>query len=392
MELEVQEFLREKGTLQTLQEIYGIKHSASGTLVVLNYNQIESPKMPQIVRECRGLVLETYSWDVVAQPFLRFFNHGEALELTKDFDFENAYALEKLDGSIIQVFSYKDIWHMSTRGTIDGTGNVDMLGFTFKDLFDKTIVESCPDFWKSVKALGTDYTYIFELTAPENRIVTPYSDRRLTLIGVRHKQIEVSYTDLQWIASEIEVPVPKRYSFQDLDSLLKLHDDMGVTEEGFVCVDYQNRDDYGNFDRVKVKNPKYVAIAHMKDSATSGPRALLQLVIQGEQEEFLSYFPEYKKYTDIVSKVYEEFLAEVDADIASVSGYLSEERTKENRKQFAAKAKATRMPGFVFNVYYGKANTAKDNVQLSIDLVGLKLTAKNLLKTLSLRDLFQREL
>ena len=385
MDLEVQEFLRKKGTLETLKEMYGIKNSLHKNLVVLNYNQIESPKMPQIVRECRGLILEIGSWDIVAMPFLRFFNYGEALELTQDFDFSNAYALEKFDGSMIQVFSYRGIWHMSTRGVIEGSGTVDMHDFTFRDLLDKAISESCPDFWNSVQSLGTDYTYTFELTSPENRIVKLYSDRKLTLIGARKNHVEVRHKHLRVLAPKIGVKVPQRYSFGAIEGLLKLHKGLAVTDEGFVCVNYQSRDAYGNFDRVKVKNPQYVAIAHIKDSATSGPRAMLQLALQGEQEEFLSYFPEYKKYAEEVTRVYEEFLAEIDADIESVSDMLG-----GDRKEFALKVKGMKMPGFLFNVYSGKAKTARENVQLSVDSVGLKLTAKNLVKTLGLRDLFQR--
>src|SRR3990172_3567425 len=46
-------------------------------LVVLNYNQIESEKHNDIVKECRGLILGVGSWIIVSRAFDRFFNYGE---------------------------------------------------------------------------------------------------------------------------------------------------------------------------------------------------------------------------------------------------------------------------------------------------------------------------
>lgn len=77
--LEVQTYLRGGKTIDDLESELGIKAIAHPTLplVILNYNQIESPKRNSIVRECRGLVLEVGTWNVVARSFQRFFNFGE---------------------------------------------------------------------------------------------------------------------------------------------------------------------------------------------------------------------------------------------------------------------------------------------------------------------------
>jgi len=56
---EVQKFLRDGNSLDDLANDLGIKVTKHETkpLVILNYDQIESPKTHQIVRECRGLIL-----------------------------------------------------------------------------------------------------------------------------------------------------------------------------------------------------------------------------------------------------------------------------------------------------------------------------------------------
>lgn len=98
MELNVQKYLRNGKTLADLELDLGIKSSEYGNLVILNYSQIDSPKNHPIVMECRQLVLEKGTWNIIHMAMKRFFNYGEALELTADFDYSRAVALDKIDG------------------------------------------------------------------------------------------------------------------------------------------------------------------------------------------------------------------------------------------------------------------------------------------------------
>ena len=90
MELEVQKFLRSNHTLYDLTDELGIlvtEHpNPNVPLVSLKYSQINSPKHNEIVKECRGLVLEKDTWNVVAKPFKRFFNLGEDINAEGEFD------------------------------------------------------------------------------------------------------------------------------------------------------------------------------------------------------------------------------------------------------------------------------------------------------------------
>ena len=116
--LKVQEFLHGGGTLEELKEKLGIKltYHPTDPLVILNYDQIESPKMDPIVQECRGLVIELHTWNVIARAFNRFFNAEEALDINKNFDWNRFDAFEKADGSLVLVYWYKE-WRINTRGS-----------------------------------------------------------------------------------------------------------------------------------------------------------------------------------------------------------------------------------------------------------------------------------
>lgn len=62
---------------------------------ILNYSQIDSPKYDPIVRECRGLVIDRNTNEVVARAFDRFYNYGEYIEGDKKFDWSSATVQEK---------------------------------------------------------------------------------------------------------------------------------------------------------------------------------------------------------------------------------------------------------------------------------------------------------
>jgi len=103
--LQVQLFLRdsyEADPFVALTEQYGIKvrKYPEDNLVLLDYDQIESPKTHPIVVECRSLILAMDTLEVVSRKFDRFFNLGEAPELYQDFDFDRAVVMEKADGCL----------------------------------------------------------------------------------------------------------------------------------------------------------------------------------------------------------------------------------------------------------------------------------------------------
>jgi tRNA splicing ligase len=91
----VVDFLRSGGTLADLAARYFIKatrHRQKPHLVLLKYDQINSPFAEPIVRECRGIILdEASNWRVVSRSFDKFFNHGEGHAATIDWSTARVY-------------------------------------------------------------------------------------------------------------------------------------------------------------------------------------------------------------------------------------------------------------------------------------------------------------
>ena len=90
-----------------------VKHYDDKGITLLDYDQIESPKTHPIVIECRSLILHTDDFSLVSMKFPRFFNLGENPEYYKDFNWEDAVALEKLDGSLVGVYCLQGNWYIS---------------------------------------------------------------------------------------------------------------------------------------------------------------------------------------------------------------------------------------------------------------------------------------
>lgn len=101
MATELQNFLRENGP-DALPKTFGVyykQHPKYPNLHQFTYDQIEADahKAHPVVRQSRGIILDKDNdWAVVARPFDRFFNVGEACAATVDW--KTSRVQEKVDG------------------------------------------------------------------------------------------------------------------------------------------------------------------------------------------------------------------------------------------------------------------------------------------------------
>ena len=86
-------------------------------LIMLKYNQLDSDFNDEMVRECRGLIIDEDSLEPISVPFFKFGNYGESY--CPEIDWESAVILEKRDGSLIKVVKLGEDYLISTNGCID---------------------------------------------------------------------------------------------------------------------------------------------------------------------------------------------------------------------------------------------------------------------------------
>lgn len=282
--LKVQNYLRSGKSLASLAGApYNLIIKEEGNLVMLKYNQLASDFSEAIVQECRGIILHKKTWDVVCWPFSKFFNYGEPY--AADLNESKLYVYQKIDGSLTKVWYFEGYWRLSSNGVIDAAEAMVGEEINLLSLFLKTLSRYNLDWESFTSTLDKEYTYMYELATPDNKVVVSYKDYNLYYLGQRHNRTgEEAYRPDDRI-SNVGV-----YTFQTIDDIINSANQLPDSEEGYVVRDQ-------NWNRVKIKNPVYFMLHKI---ANNGKPDILQYVLEHNEDELLAYFPEYQHDVDVM--------------------------------------------------------------------------------------------
>ena len=291
-------------------------------LIMFKYSQIDSDFNIELVRECRGIILDEDTLEVICHPFNKFGNYGESY--CPDIDWKSCYVTEKLDGSLVKLSRIGDNILWSTNGTIDAykAPLVEQIGCIAKsfgelawyailenyckardlsvsDCIDPDIVK---DWLKSIIKPG--YSYMFELTSPYNKVVVTWHKTELHFIGCRDNESgqEIFFGDHE--LSKI-FDIPKIFPLRSVDECVKAASELDVNAEGYVVVDK-------DFNRVKIKSPTYVALHHMRNNGVLSYERGIEIVRGNELGEVLTYFPEFKPHLEKIKNAYDSLIADLN--------------------------------------------------------------------------------
>jgi hypothetical protein len=343
MELAVQNYLRNLNcsnpvdAIEKLHHQFNISVGWSDSLVILNYSMIESTNS-EIENDCRALILDiSDNFNVVFRAFSRFFNYGE--KFAAKIDWDSAEVLEKMDGSLVGVFNYKNQWRICTRKTIDAKGDLGIFG-TFADSIWKLIPNPDKTFDSA------NLCYVFEFISPKNRIVTPYEEDELVLLTIFDRS---NNAELSWEEASKRCPGfrrPRKYDCKTLEEVIELNNHIQEREEGFVVVDSK-----GN--RIKIKNPSYLTYHRVfsRGGLLSADR-LFDLSLDKDREELVSYFPDMQKKMDEVDEYLRKFKEEAEE--------LWETHSGKSIKDFALSVKDSRVSSFLFTKYRNRELNFED--------------------------------
>lgn len=338
MELEVQKFLRSGGTLADLAVTYAIKvkHNEALGVVALNYNQIASPMHEAICQECRALILGTEQWDVVSRSFFKFFNWLEPNAHPLDWD--TARVQEKVDGSLICFYFHRGEWRIATKGTPDASGPVNTSGTTFRALVDRALVEGGGSLAGLTERLDPGTFYSFELTAPENRIIVPFAERRLTWLAAWDK---ATLAELD-IAQMEDLPTARvrEHPLQTLEEVMQAVEAIApFGGEGVVVRD-------AAYHRVKIKSAAYVMIDRVLGTLST-PRRKVEAALSPGFDDMLPHLP------DGVKAELLDIQARASALRHEIAETFARLRGLPDRKAFAGEAVAYSYSAVLFWLYSG---------------------------------------
>lgn len=134
--------------------------------------------------QCRGLIFNTETNDVVARPWRKFFNYGE-----HEADIDPTVPVrvfDKLDGSLGILYPVKDGWAIATRGS-----------FTSEQAIRGTqMLQEKLNWWEP----DPELTFLWEVIYPENRVVVDYGrESKLVLLDVLEIETGEQAIDFEWI-------------------------------------------------------------------------------------------------------------------------------------------------------------------------------------------------
>ncbi len=308
-------------------------------LTIWNY----SPKVQyerlwdDITMQCRGLVTDSQG-NIVARPFKKFFNYEEH----KPEEIPNEYfdVYEKLDGSLGILFNYDGEWILATRGSFMSEQSVK--GRQLLEKYD-------------YNRLHTDYTYLFEIIYPENRIVCVYDFEDLILLGIIHtesgNEVNIHNSNnedirLNNMINNIGFKVVTLYKTWG-EGFDKLKQEISNDKEGYVIR-------FKNGFRMKIKGDEYVRLHRILTNISN--RDIWGYLKEGKPlDEILDKVPD--EFYDWVRKTKDELLTQyqtLESEYQWIFKIINRAQGTEQRRIFAEYAKIYKHSGLLFNMLDGK--------------------------------------
>lgn len=289
-------------------------------LYMLSYNMLCSSFKEAIVRACRGCIISIEDINnpkMICTPFYKFFNYGD--DNCDEIDWKHTQVQDKCDGCLIKYFNYKDQWIWVTNNGWDiNTETPETLPsrysepetdglISFGQLKDYALTQVKIN--SDLSNLSKDYTYMFELISPKNRIICDYPKTKLILLGSRNKLTYQEYSARE--TKEIfkdslgNFDVPEIFNLNKMDDAIDLCNSYKDSfHEGVVICDK-------NFHRIKIKCQHYMELKGFKGEIGFTDQKILDSIKNESIDDVIAAFPEIQKQVDIVKQNYLSYIDKI---------------------------------------------------------------------------------
>ena len=303
---------------------------------VINYNVMMADTFPDVVladpdrpdlaavarhamlrRECRGIIFDSVTGDIIRRPFHKFFNVNEREE-TQDHmvDLSRSHAiLEKLDGSMIAPFIVNGQMIWGTKmGATDVAKPVEEFIYAHRNYHYYA--------WKMIQR---GYTPIFEWCSRKQRIVLDYKEDQLILTAVRNMTTG-EYVPFEWTpVHEWNIPLVREFKPQtDMKAFLEYVRDLEDLE-GFVV-----RFDDGHM--LKLKCHWYLQI-HKAKEAILQDRNIVELILDEKLDDVKAHLPAEDR--DRLTQFEHDINIRIGIVAGEIVDILSDVYGRVDRKTFA---------------------------------------------------------
>lgn len=338
--------------LMIKQKYIHASESSDGRLSIYNYtnNAQFEQKWNNETETCRGLILENGTGNVVARGFRKFFNATpEDLVSRAGQSFK---AFDKIDGSLVIVFTYDNKTRLSTRGSF---------------VSDQAIAAG--QYWAehhSTVVVPRTETWCFEWVGPSNPIVLRYEEDELIflakIVTATGKDVVIDDNALLYGFGRKKFPMAEEFHFTDLNLPSR------ENTEGYVLL-------FNDGVRLKVKEAEYLELHRAIFNISN--KAIWEVLANGvDFKEYISILPdEWQKFAlDTAAGLQLEFdtmKRESYTEFVDICMSLwgqaplpmrSQETVAQNKKEFAMIAKDSPNSSLLFGYYAHWADSDIDAV------------------------------
>jgi RNA ligase len=298
-------------------------------------------------RECRGLIFDTATGNLISRPYHKFFNAGEKDEtqLNKINLYEPHIVLEKLDGSMIRPIPTKEGFRLATKA-----------GITDVAMNAEVFIADKPQYAAFInEMICMRMTPIFEWCSRKNRIVIDYPEDKLVLTAIRRVVTGryIIHANLQKFVVYDETGFYKVPVVRSIDGLSVQNIELFVEQvrewddgEGVVL-----RFDTGHM--VKVKADDYV-LRHRSKDAINREKNVLQTILDDSVDDLIPLLtPEDGERVQRFQSAFWAALEDVGTDIHDL--YIGIDKGQDQKKfaTVAVPSVPTQYQPFMFRLRQG---------------------------------------
>lgn len=233
---------------KNITDFVNIKLHPTKPLMLIKYshkfmlNSVKFKEQKKIVwndhmREMRGIVIDYKNNKIVSLPFPKFFNIAKSKETAEDDSAyiknlpqnEKVYATEKKDGALIVMSHYDGDVLLTSSGSFE-EGQSAVLKRA-RELYEK-LPEKTKQVIKNLTQSG--YTLMFEVIAPESKVVIDYDEEKLYLTGIRRNNTGQLFTHDDLLQFKEYFNLPEFRVFKNIKSAVKFAETTKKNIEGYV--------------------------------------------------------------------------------------------------------------------------------------------------------------
>lgn len=276
-------------------------------LYLVKYDKEKCDMTDPDVMKCRGIIMSMDNNNVVCYPPEKSLSIQRFLEIVdfNDNGWDKVVIQDFIDGTMINVFYFKDQWILSTRSCIGGNNRWLSLR-SFKDLFTES--SGNIDF----ENLNKECCYTFVLRHNDNRIVKEYAASGISLVCARQidtndKEQVITNLDIKEIHKElvsknVKVDIPEVFVFDSYEDAFNSVSSSNYQEQGYVL-------NINNI-RSKIRNKNYDWARNLKGNTNNLKFRYIELRQNGAINDYLAYFPEH---TDLFNSYQSDLFATTQA-------------------------------------------------------------------------------